>query len=187
MTYKLTDINESYTELETDDINFKKKVIDTLSVFMEGYQFMPAFRAGVHDGKKHFYEIMSNTNIKFLKGLVGYIEKDLRNHNYPYTYETTTVITEISFAEFEVFVNSLDLPFPPYDYQLKSAFDMVKYRRGVQQAATGAGKSLILYIFMMWMLKNNKKSLLVVPTISLTLQMKGDFEDYGMKNADKLI
>lgn len=186
MTYTLQDINESYTELVTEDLNFKKKVIDTLSVFEEGYQFMPAFRAGVYDGKKRFYTIV-DSNIRFPKGLVAYVIKDLQGHNYPFVYNNSTEALDITLEDFQKFVDSLNLPFPPYDYQIKAAFDMTRDKRGVQQAATGAGKSLIIYLFLMFMKKMNKKSLLVVPSISLTLQMKGDFEDYGMEDADDLI
>jgi superfamily II DNA or RNA helicase len=190
MTYKLFDINESYTELETEDIQFKRKVIDTLSVFEEGYQYTPAFRAGVWSGKREFFTIQPNKNIKFPKGLVQYVIKDLQDHNYQYSYNTTTQQTNITFEEFQDFVETLNLPFPPYDYQIKATFDIIRDRRGVQQAATGAGKSLLLYLVIMWMLKNNKKSILVVPTISLTLQMRGDFIDYGIEkhyNVDNVI
>ncbi|MEA3387393.1 MAG: DEAD/DEAH box helicase family protein, partial [Patescibacteria group bacterium] len=186
MKYKLIDINESFTELETDDIVFKKKIINTLSVFEEGYKFTPQFRAGVWDGKKCFSKIMPNKNIRFMKGLVDYIIKDLIENKCEYEYNSITKNTNINFEEFTSFVKTLNIPFEPYDYQLKASFNMIKYKRGVSQAATSSGKSLMLYMFIMWHLKNNHKTILVVPTISLTLQMRGDFVDYGLEKHYKV-
>lgn len=184
MTYTLTDINESYTDLITDDIQFKKKVIDTLSVFEEGYKFSPAFRARIWDGKKHFYKIVNN-NIRFPKGLVEYVIKDLVRLNLEYYYNTTSEKTDIEFSEFEKYTKTLGLPFEPYDYQLKAAYDMIKDRRGVMRAATSAGKSLIIYIFIRYMLDNNKKCILVVPSIGLVNQMYSDFKEYNWTDIEK--
>ena len=50
-----------------------------------------------------------------------------------------------------------------------------------------SGKSLIIFIFLMYMKSINKKSALVVPSINLVSQMFTDFEDYGMKNPEKHI
>lgn len=187
MYYKIIDINESFSELETDDINMKRKTIDTLSVFEEGYKYSPLFRAGIWNGKREFYTIESNTNIRFPKGLVSYILKHLKEADLPYEYNPITTPTDVKFEEFLIFVDSLKLPFKPYDYQLKASFDMVRDKRGVYESATSSGKSLILYMFLMYMLSKGYKSVLVVPSVSLTLQMKGDFEDYGLKNSDKII
>jgi len=187
LNYKLIDIDESYTELETDDINFKKRVIETLSVFEEGYKFSPLFRCGAWDGKKHFYEIMPTTNLQFPKGLVEYIIKDLRESGYDYEYNSTSVNYDITLDEINSFIETLKLPFPPYDYQVTAAFDMIKYKRGVIQASTGSGKSLIIYIYLMFMSSIGKKTALVVPSINLVSQMYTDFIDYGLKDPEDKI
>ena len=187
MTYELFDMDESFTQLKTDDIEFKKKVIDTLSVFEDGYKFSALFRAGVWDGKKHFYSIESNKNIQFPKGLVGYIIKDLQKLNYPYSYNPSSVKYNLDWEEWEKFVSNLGLPFEPYDYQLKAAYDMITLRRLTLRSATSSGKSLIAYLFFRYMLDNNMNSLLVVPSINLVDQMFSDFEDYGFENAKEYI
>jgi hypothetical protein len=133
MNYVLKDINESYTELETDDLQFKKKVIDTLSVHVEGYQFSPAYRAGIWDGLKKFYTIEPNTNIRFPKGLVQYIIADLEENNYSYEYDCSDEETDITEDEFNDFLDTLDLPFAPYDYQIKAAYylaESAEFREG---------------------------------------------------------
>jgi superfamily II DNA or RNA helicase len=185
MTYELLDIDESFTQLQTNDIEFKKKVIDTLSVFEEGYKYSPLFRAGVWDGKKYFYTIEPNTNIQFPKGLVKYIVKDLQKNNLSYTYNPISSEYNILFDDFKEFISTLNLPFEPYDYQVKAAYESIKYKRMVLRSATGSGKSLILYMFIRYMLSKDKHILLVVPSINLVNQMYTDFEEYGFEDVAK--
>ena len=187
MFYKLKDIDESYCDLESDDLEFKKKVIDTLSVFEDGYKFSPMFRAGIWDGKRNFYTIEGPNIIRFPKGLVGYIIKDLRNSSYEYEYISLDVKYELDFNEFEEYIKTLNIPFEPYDYQTTAAYDMITKRRLTLRSATGSGKSLIAYIFFRYMLEHDFKSLLVVPSINLVDQMFSDFVDYGFENAKDYI
>ena len=137
MYYKIFDVNESFTELETDDIECKKRLIDTLSVFEEGYQYNPLFRCGIFDGKKKFYTIEPNHNIRFPKGLVEYVLKDLKNRELPYEYITNDIKHDLSIEKLETFIKKLKLPFEPYDYQVTAAHNMIVHKRGVMQSATG--------------------------------------------------
>lgn len=182
--YEIYDIDESHSILKTDDIEFKKRIIDILSPFKEGYRFMPTFRAGIWDGKVNFCNLDKDFNIKLPKGLVGYITNDLEEKGFKYTYVNSTILEDITLEEFNLFVDSLNLPFKPYDYQLEASFDIIREKRGVFKAATGSGKSLIIYIAISWLLEHSKKTILVVPTIALTLQMRDDFISYGLKNPD---
>lgn len=50
-----------------------------------------------------------------------------------------------------------------------------------------SGKSLIIYIFMRWALKENKPTILVVPSIGLVTQMAQDFDDYGWSDTKKYL
>jgi len=136
MSYEIKDVDESYCDLVTDDIQFKKKVIDTLSIFEEGYQYNPLFRAGVWNGKKEFYSITQEKNIRFPKGLVDYIIKDLKKSEYPYTYERQTEPYVLDMKDFEDFVETLNIPFKPYDYQIKASYDMITLRRLTLRSAT---------------------------------------------------
>ena len=179
---EIKDINESYTHIDIGgDLEFGKRIIDTLSVHEEGYQFSPLFRSGLWDGKKHFYKILENRIFKIPKGLVKYIEADLQKREIPYNYITseTQETQKITKEELSDFIKTLNIPFSPYDYQEKAVFDMINDKRTVIKSATGSGKSLMIYIFMRWMLSQNKRCILVVPSIGLVTQMAQDFEDYG--------
>jgi len=183
---EIYDKNESFTHIKLNgDIEYGKVIIDTLSVFEEGYQFSPLFRNRIWDGKKHFYKILDNQIFEIPKGLINYILRDLQQRQKQYTYNTTSIKTEIIQEEFKEFIKTLNLPFEPYDYQEKAAFDMIRDRRMVIKSATGSGKSLIIYLFIRWMLANNKRTVLVVPSIGLVTQMAQDFIDYGWKDSKR--
>jgi len=135
MNYLLKDINESYTQLITDDRNFKFKCLSFLSPEAENFQFDPRFRRGLWNGRKELFTII-NKNIQFPKGLVEYIIKALNDDNLEFTYEKSTENTDITEKDFKEFLETLNLPFPPYDYQLSCAYDMIKYKRGLFDACT---------------------------------------------------
>lgn len=139
MTYSLADLNESYVLLVTEDYEFKRTVIDSLSVFVEGYKFMPSYRAGIFDGRKHFAIITEDGDIKFPRGLISYVLKRLKEDKKDFQYDRQTYkhITEPNKAEYEQFVSTLGLPFTPYDYQLQASYDAIRHKRLVIQSATG--------------------------------------------------
>jgi superfamily II DNA or RNA helicase len=57
-------------------------------------------------------------------------------------------------------------------------------KRGIFHASVGAGKSMIIYSIARWLQSMGKRMLIVVPTISLTSQMKSDFADYACVDND---
>lgn len=135
---EIHDENESFTHIKINgNIEFGKVIIDTLSVFEEGYQFSPLFRSGIWNGKKEFYTILEGQVFEIPKGLINYIIKDLQKRNIQYTYSSSTIKTDFTIEGLREFINTLDLPFPPYDYQEKAVFDMIKDRRMTIKSATG--------------------------------------------------
>lgn len=181
---EIKDINNSMAVVSLGDN--PKKIFDIiapmLSVYIKGYQYMPMYKTGQWDGKKKFYKLQNN-HIVFPKGLAEYVSRKLNKNNIKNVYipiENKYYIP--SYLEFSEFVTTLNLPFTPYDYQLKAAFESICNCRQVNTMATGAGKSLTIYIILMWMIKNNYKSALIVPGISLVEQMNSDFISYGIKN-----
>ena len=185
---EIYDVNESFTHIKINgDIDYGKIIIDTLSVFEEGYMYSALYRSHCWDGKKHFYDILDNQIFQIPKGLVQYIEKDLNSRHKQYSYKKIESKVDLTKEEFSEFIKTLNIPFEPYDYQEKAAFDIIKEKRMVISAATSAGKSLILYLITRWMLANNNKMLVIVPSTSLVEQMSSDFLDYGWKDNEEFI
>lgn len=86
------------------------------------------------------------------------------------------------FSEIEIKTSLYEIiklmPFEPYDYQYRCALESLLNPKQINLAATGAGKSAIIFLIIMFLYKHNKKGLLIVPNINLLTQLKQDFHDY---------
>jgi len=72
----------------------------------------------------------------------------------------------------------------PRDYQIETAYNIMKYRRCLAELATSAGKTLISFLTIAYMLEHKKaeKILFIVPNVSLVVQAHEDFHDYNYMN-----
>ena len=174
----LTDINHTYTQLDytESELDNALKVLEELSPYMDNYQFLPQFRAGIIDGKKRFYNIVDG-KVLVPKGLSDGISSKFQ---IPYS----KLIDEIKFTkeDLQKHIDTLNLPFQPYEYQFDGVLEMLNEKRMVSIFATGSGKSLIAYIFLTFLVSIGRKTILLVPNVGLVEQMYNDFIDYGMKD-----
>ena len=168
--------NEYNIQVFTDEKIMKLKIDELLSAFREGYKFEPMYQAGKSDGKNRYYKttIIPNKGIYFEVG-VGFKQRLL--DNIPFNNIETFPHPEQQGMEFLKRVAG-HLPFKPYKHQLKAFMGLISNRNHLAIAATGAGKSLILYLVARYFWEKNMKVVVVVPTIGLTSQLFSDFEDY---------
>jgi len=180
----IVDINESYSKITFDDLSDPmptKRLLDKmLSVHVLNYQFSPQYRSGVWDGLKRFYHIVDDYML-VPRGLVLSIVNHLRKHEYDVTY-TTTPFEQITRDELTQFIENLNLPFKPYDYQFEYIYNSINEGRNIGVSSTSSGKSVMIYIIMMYMVSKHRKSVLIVPSISLVSQMYSDFKSYNIKD-----
>ena len=111
------------------------------------------------------------------RGLVPYIVKFCEEYDYEWEYDNEVYGEEFSLSEAKRFIETLNLPIEPRDYQVSSFAHAIRSRRALLLSPTASGKSLIIYLIMRYI--NAKKTLIIVPTISLVSQLAGDFADYG--------
>ena len=73
----------------------------------------------------------------------------------------------------------------PRDYQIEAAFNILKFKRCLSELATSAGKTLISFLTVAYLLEKEKakKILFIVPNVSLVVQASEDFLDYNYRNA----
>ncbi len=81
-------------------------------------------------------------------------------------------------------VDERGFPIIPRDYQIEAAYRASKYKFCTQELATSAGKTLIFYIYNSFLrdggkITKEKKSLIIVPNISLVGQTAEKFEMYA--------
>ena len=191
-------INESYFSVSNLSQNVFNAITENLTVFQDGYQFNPAYRMGQWDGKVRFFKVFSDKNsgvsnsllipFGFFENVLNFVKKNSlsfslnasngfdKNSNFKFNKE-----------DFMNFIDNINLPFKPYDYQLEGAIKILQDKRLILQAATGAGKSFIIYLALRYLHSKNKKILVIVPNISLTLQLKSDFISYNWKETDEQV
>lgn len=171
---KIKDKNTTYVQLEVDREEDFLKIFDFFSIKMPGAEFMPSVKMGFSDGKTKF--ITPKGELPF--GLKNKLISFCKNNDIEVLDETSKPEVDITYEDFLRFVNLLDLPFEPYEHQLKGAFLILRDKRKIILSATGSGKSATIYIVLRYLLAKEMKCMLIVPTIDLVNQMFSDFEDY---------
>jgi len=134
------------------------------------------------DGYKHLY----NSRKQHLPyGLLEKLYGFCKERKYKLTLDPKILANKnnVSKKEFKSFIDGLDLPFEPRDYQLEATHNSINKKHLTIESPTASGKSFFLYMFTRWCLEKTKgKVLIIVPTITLTSQMASDFVDYGFKD-----
>lgn len=86
----------------------------------------------------------------------------------------------LTLEAFQEYVKGWNLSLEPYDYQVKAAWLILKYRQSLSELATRAGKTLVAYMVFRYMLEHGaKKILMIVPSILLVKQGVEDFSEYA--------
>lgn len=164
-----------------------RQMSDYFTFMVDGYQFTPAFKNKVWDGKIRMLDLRTQ---QIYVGLIDEIAKfsidfgievDVAGpaHNIPGVDQPL----EDDFVY--GFVNALNLkskgqPIQPRDYQVEAFKWALRKQRGLILSPTASGKSLIIYMLIRWYREvHDRKILIVVPTVSLVSQMIGDFTDYS--------
>ena len=142
---------------------------------------MPAVRNRFWDGKIRLFNAQTK---KIYAGLLPHVQQFCNERDYNLEIDPAYADEEFSIAEAKQFASKLDLPFEVRDYQLDAFAHAVKKKRALMLSPTASGKSLIIYLLAAYL---SKKTLIVVPTISLVQQMAGDFKSYGYVGNPHLI
>ena len=169
--------NEAHIQVECDK-SIAQELSDYFCFFVPGYQFTPAYKNRVWDGRIRLFDLRTFT---IYHGLVHYIIKFCKERDYTIEMADDISTTEnFSLVEAVDFIRTLNLPFEPRDYQIKSFVGAVRNKRMLLLSPTASGKSLIIYLIVRWLQEAGyERGLLIVPTTSLVEQMFSDFESYG--------
>lgn len=144
---------------------------------------------GKDDGFQRYYKATKTNGGLYFKISTGFKQSLLDNIHF----DEVELYPDLELSDKMDFLRQVipTLPFKPYKHQLKSFLGMASKRNHLGIIATGGGKSLISFLIMLYLWKNNKKVILVVPTIGLTSQMLADIKSYnapiGFLNDIKLI
>ena len=168
--------DEAHIRFECDR-GLAQELSSYFEFYVPNYQFTPAYKKKIWDGKIRLADLRYNT---IYHGLFPYIKKFCEERGYKLTVDPNITVTEnFSLKEAQDFADTLGLPHEVRDYQLKAFVQAIRNRRLLLLSPTASGKSLILYLIVRHLQIENKRGLLIVPTTSLVEQMYSDFESYG--------
>src|SRR5210317_1274973 len=173
--------DEVYLKIEAD-ADIRRELGEYFTFEVPGYKFMPQYRNRVWDGKIRLFNYASG---KIYAGLYPYILNWCKDNNVQVVDGTKIKDTNIDDKKIDQFIKALKIPkIEVRDYQKEAFVHAVKKNRCLLLSPTASGKSLIIYlilIFNLLRLKDTKqdKILIIVPTTSLVEQLFKDFKDYG--------
>jgi len=178
-------VNEVYLKIEAD-ADIRRELGEFFTFEVPGFKFMPQYRNRVWDGKIRLFNYASG---KIYAGLYPYIKKWCEDNNVQVVDGTKIQDTNVDDKKLDQLIKALKLPFEVRDYQREAFKYSVQKNRCLLISPTASGKSLIVYlmlIFNLLRLKDTKqdKILIIVPTTSLVEQLFKDFKDYGY-NSDR--
>ena len=175
----LQHINSVHCKIVTDPGTLME-LADHFTFFAENYRFSPKYKARVWDGK---IRLVNRLTAMVYAGLARHIKKFCDERGYTFSYDPQLQYDNVSVNEILEFIKTLDIPerFTPRDYQIKSVVKCLRSKRRTLLSPTSSGKSLMIYIIMMWYKQFGHKGLIIVPTIGLVRQMENDFREYGYK------
>jgi len=162
-----------------------RELSDFFTFFVPGYQFVPAFRNRIWDGKIRLYNLQTS---QLYLGLLGYLKEFADERGYSIDLTTLETQDEYSVYHYNKFVETLNLhsqdkPIAPREHQQRAFIHAIQNRRALLLSPTASGKSLIIYmLFRQFLDYQNLKGLIIVPTTSLVEQLFSDFVDYSSHN-----
>lgn len=174
---ELTKLNEAFIKVKCER-SLTQELSEYFTFYVPNYQFTPAYKNKIWDGKIRLFDSRNNT---IYHGLVPYIHVFCKERNYKVKVDSAINLTEeFSIKEANDFISTLGLPFEPRDYQVNAFIHSIRNKRILVLSPTASGKSLIIYLILRYMQEcDYKKGLLIVPTTSLVEQMYSDFMSYG--------
>jgi superfamily II DNA or RNA helicase len=180
--------DEVYAKI-TCEKHFTKELSEFFTFFVPGYQFVPAYRNRVWDGKIRLFNLQNNT---IYLGLLSYIQEFCEERGYTCEYDETNADVEDEYSVYHAkkFIEELNIhargePIEVREHQINAYIHAMQKRRALLLSPTASGKSLIIYLIFQQLYKyQNLKGLVIVPTTSLVEQLYSDFADYNNENME---
>lgn len=170
--------NEAYIYIECERA-LAQELSDHFTFQVPGYQFTPAYKNRLWDGKIRLLDL--RTNLMYY-GLIPYIKKFCEDRDYKIHFSPDVdTTTNFSLKEAADFIKTLGLPpsLEKRDYQIDAFVHAIRNKRALLLSPTSSGKSFIQYMILRYIQTQCKKGLMIVPTTSLVEQMYSDFKSYG--------
>ena len=170
---------DAATELELEQLNI------SLNKRIESWRFNPLVKKGLWDGYVSYIK-----DDKWIpSGLWREVMGICKDYKFEFKLEGITEIFDTNINQEKFTQWAIDFfeksEITPRDYQIEAAFNILKFKRCLSELATSAGKTLISFLTVAYLLEKQKagKILFIVPNVSLVVQASEDFLDYNYRNA----
>lgn len=162
----------------TSDQGIERELWDYFTFKAPNSQHSPLFRQKIWDGKIKLYNFKTKA---LYRGLLNHVKKFCEDRKYRCIVHFNDSTEPCSIKEVEDFMASLKLPerIEVRDYQLATIAHAIREKRMIALSAVNSGKSLSIYSIIRWF---KKKTLLIVPSKSLVVQMFKDFKEYSQND-----
>jgi superfamily II DNA or RNA helicase len=175
-------ISEVFIKVVCED-DIAAELNDYFTFFSPGYNWSPAYKKKKWDGKIRLFNIRT---YQLYAGLLRYVISFARDRKYTIDFEPQIgMMNNFSVEEAKEYIDKLDIwsrgkLLETRDYQIIGLAKAIRYKRMLILSPTASGKSYMMYAISRYLLeKHCHKGLILVPTVNLVEQLKGDFEDYA--------
>lgn len=171
------------------DKSTEMDLYEQFSFFVPGYYFMEKYKRGIWDGKIRLINIKNHT---FPIGLTNHIIRWGKENNVfvdideklSNIFKTKDDDIMDFFKKFKFYSKKKEIF--PRDDQLYAVKRAITNTRVINICPTSFGKSLSIFLQILWNIHNGRKSVIIVPTTDLVLQFKDDIEDYCTNEEGKI-
>jgi len=184
---KIVKVNEVFMQVVTEDQGLLREIRERFSYKIENAKYNPLVKAKKWDGIIRLFRMDQTLYVGLLPELIMLLKRNRKT----YTLEIDSEKVEIPSEEIDAYINDLSLyggssDIKAYDYQITALHTAIRNKRAVMKASTSAGKSLILFLFIRWLLEHEpeRQILLVVPNVQLVYQLFKDFQTYATKDPE---
>lgn len=178
------EVNVKFHDL---DVKVRRKMVDKLKFFIPSAYHMPSYKLGRWDGTKSYCTLGGSTQLNLLDSILpivvesGYeVEIDDKRKTYNFNFP---LIYENFYADLgKVWPSGHPLEGKPIvirDYQVRIINEFLTNKQGIQEAATGAGKTIITAALSN-AVESYGRSIVIVPNKSLVVQTEEDYINLGL-------
>lgn len=193
LKFRVSDDDQWLILLESSEDVEKKQIEISLTQKIHNHFFHPLVKKKIWDGSICFVDKKG----PFWRIPIG-LWKEVMDIGSKYGMEIhiegleRIIKSDITLEDFTKWVNDFfeggiggDPNKMPRDYQIETAWKIIRYRYSVSEVATSSGKTLISFIIFSYLKTMGlvRKVLMIVPNTNLVFQGNDDFEEYGI---DKL-
>jgi len=177
------EVNVKIHDLEAQD---RRALMRKFEFEVPGARFLPAVKMGRWNGKTSFFSLAGSTYVNLLEDVITY----LYDNNYDIELTDNRIVREkLEFDKVEAnsFAHVMwpenhpaaGQPIVLRDYQVELINNFLENPQSIQEAATGAGKTIVTAALSSRVEKYGR-SLVIVPNKSLVTQTEADYINMGL-------